>query len=80
MRKFKAKKKMIRRERNTTRFIIPLGTKIDYKNLTFLQRYLNDRGKIMPRRISGISSKEQRQLSNAIKRARFLGLLPVGGY
>jgi len=52
---------------------------IDYKNVALLQKYLNDRGKIVPRRISGVTAKKQRQLSLAIKRARFLGLLTTGG-
>jgi small subunit ribosomal protein S18 len=51
---------------------------IDYKNVSILQRFLNDRGKIVPRRISGLTAKNQRLLNSAVKKARFLGLLPVG--
>src|SRR3989338_2584719 len=69
----------VRRVRTFTKFLIPKGEKIEYKNLNLLTRYLNDRGKISPRRYSGISASEQRQLAQAIKRARFLALLPVGG-
>jgi len=49
---------------------------IDYKDVETLQRFMNDQGKILPRRVTGTSAKFQRQLSRAIKRARFLGLLP----
>lgn len=49
---------------------------IDYKDTETLQRFMNDQGKILPRRVTGTSAKFQRQLSRAIKRARFLGLLP----
>ena len=53
--------------------------KIEYKNLMLLQRFLNDRGKIVSRRVSGVSAKEQRKITEAIKLARFLALLPTGG-
>lgn len=49
---------------------------IDYKDTETLQRFMNDQGKILPRRVTGTSAKFQRQLARAIKRARFLGLLP----
>ncbi len=49
---------------------------IDYKNVEFLKRYINEEGKILPRRITGLSAKYQRQLTKAIKRARHLALLP----
>jgi small subunit ribosomal protein S18 len=49
---------------------------IDYKDEKLLQRFLTERGKILPSRLSGISARHQRQLSVAIKRARFLALLP----
>lgn len=64
--------------KNIAKFILPKDTKIDYKNLPLLQRYVTERGKIVPRRISGISAKEQRDMSIAIKYARYLGLLSVG--
>jgi small subunit ribosomal protein S18 len=49
---------------------------IDYKNADMLERFLNDQGKILPRRVTGTSAKHQRQLAKAVKRARFIGLLP----
>ncbi len=49
---------------------------IDYKDVRLLQRYVTERGRIMPRRITGVSAAAQRGLSKAIKRARFLALLP----
>ncbi|HKK45612.1 MAG TPA: 30S ribosomal protein S18 [Balneolaceae bacterium] len=49
---------------------------IDYKDTDLLQRFMNDQGKILPRRVTGTSAKYQRQLSRAIKRARFLGMVP----
>ena len=50
--------------------------KIDYKDTRLLQRYISERGKIVPSRITAVSAKNQRKLSQAIKRARFLALLP----
>ena len=49
---------------------------IDYKDVKLLQRYISERGKIVPSRITAVSGKKQRELSRAIKRARFLALLP----
>ena len=49
---------------------------IDYKDLRLLQRYVSERGKIVPSRITAVSAKKQRELARAIKRARFMGLLP----
>lgn len=49
---------------------------IDFKDIKLLSRFLNEQGKILPSRITGISSKMQRQLTVAIKRARHLGLMP----
>ncbi|MBO1925130.1 MULTISPECIES: 30S ribosomal protein S18 [Thiomicrorhabdus] len=49
---------------------------IDYKDLDTLKAYITETGKIVPSRITGTSAKYQRQLSNAIKRARYLALLP----
>ena len=50
--------------------------KIDYQDVTLLQRYVAERGKIVPSRITAVSAKKQRELARAIKRARFLALLP----
>ena len=49
---------------------------IDYKDIEILKRFLNPNGKIMSHKRTGVTSKNQRQLSNAIKYARFMGLLP----
>ena len=49
---------------------------IDYKDVKLLQRYISERGKIVPSRITAVSAKKQRELASAIKRARFLALLP----
>lgn len=49
---------------------------IDYKDVKLLERYVSERGKIVPSRITAVSAKNQRKLAQAIKRARFLGLLP----
>ena len=50
--------------------------KIDYKDVKLLQRFISERGKIVPARITAVSNKKQRILANAIKRARFMALLP----
>lgn len=49
---------------------------IDYKDIKLLQRFISERGKIVPSRITAVSAPKQRELARAIKRARFLGLLP----
>jgi small subunit ribosomal protein S18 len=52
------------------------GTATDYKDVKLLQRYISEKGKIVPARITAVSAKKQRLLSQAIKRARHLSLLP----
>lgn len=49
---------------------------IDYKDVDLLKRFVSERGKILPRRVTGTSAKNQRKLTVAIKRARVMGLLP----
>ncbi|MCQ2229846.1 MAG: 30S ribosomal protein S18 [Bacteroidales bacterium] len=49
---------------------------VDYKNPEFLKKFLNEQGKILPRRITGTSLKYQRKVAKAVKRARHLALLP----
>ncbi len=49
---------------------------VDWKDVDFLRQFVPERGKIMPRRISGISAKDQRRLAKAIKRARSMAMLP----
>jgi small subunit ribosomal protein S18 len=64
------------RRRKTCPFTGTNAPKIDYKDVRLLQRYISERGKIIPARISAVCAKKQRELARAIKRARFLGLLP----
>ena len=64
------------RRRKTCPFSVPGAPKIDYKDVKLLQRFISERGKIVPSRITAVSAKKQRELSQAIKRSRFLGLLP----
>ena len=64
------------RRRKTCPFSGANAPKIDYKDVRLLQRFVSERGKIVPSRISAVSSKKQRELAQAIKRARFLALLP----
>ena len=64
------------RRRKSCPFSGPNAPKIDYKDTKLLQRFISERGKIVPSRITAVSTKKQRELSQAIKRARFLGLLP----
>lgn len=52
------------------------GEPIDYKDLDLLRRYVTERGKILPRRITNLTAQQQRELTTAIKRARQLALLP----
>lgn len=57
-------------------FCVDKLTEIDYKDVPRLRRYLSERAKIVPRRVTGTCARHQRQLTVAIKRARHLGLLP----
>jgi small subunit ribosomal protein S18 len=67
--------KMPRRfQRRRPRNVLP--EYIDWKDVDFLRNFIPERGKIMPRRISGISAKDQRRIAKAIKRARTMALLP----
>ena len=64
------------RRRKSCPFSGPNAPKIDYKDVRLLSRFLSERGKIVPSRITAVSAKKQRELAQAIKRARFLALLP----
>lgn len=65
-----------RRSRKSCPFGSVAATDIDYKDVATLKRYITETGTIVPSRITGVSSKYQRMLAKAIKRARFLALLP----
>ena len=64
------------RRRKSSPFAHADAPKIDYKDVKLLQRFVSERGKIVPRRITAVTANEQRQLAQAIKRARELALLP----
>ena len=64
------------RRRKTCPFSSKDAPKIDYKDVRLLQRFISERGKIVPSRITAVSAKKQRELARAIKRARILALLP----
>lgn len=68
--------KIFNRPRRTCPFTGPKAQKIDYKDVRLLSRFVTERGRIMPRRITFVSLKAQRQLATAVKRARFLALMP----
>lgn len=70
-----SKKRMYFRKK-VCRFCVDKNLKIDYKEVDILRRFVTEGGKIIPKRISGNCSKHQRQLSNEIKRARAVALLP----
>jgi small subunit ribosomal protein S18 len=80
------REKRERRSRRETTELSPLvkkGTKylegvktVDYKDSELLRKFMTERGKIMPRRITGTSAKQQRQIKSAIRRSRTMGLLP----
>jgi small subunit ribosomal protein S18 len=65
-----------RRRRKVCPFSGENGLKIDYKDPKMLLRYMSEKGKIAPSRITAVTQKKQRELAKAIKRARYLGLLP----
>ena len=64
------------RRKKTCPFSGAGAPKIDYKDVKLLQRFISERGKIVPSRITAVSTKKQRLLANAIKRARYMALLP----
>ena len=65
-----------RSRKSVCAFCIDKIENIDYKDVNRLKKYITERGKILPRRISGNCAKHQRQLTTAIKRARIMALLP----
>ena len=67
--------------RKACRFCEGRIARVDYKDGRGLDRYISDRGKILPRRATGTCARHQRQMATAIKRARYLALLPyIRGY
>ncbi len=78
MRNVRQKKKIFQRRR-VCRFCADKELVIDYKDIKTLSNYLTERGKIIPRRIYGNCAKHQRQMTEAIKRARQIALLPYSG-
>jgi small subunit ribosomal protein S18 len=73
------KKKRVFHRRKVCRFCADSKIEIDYKDQKLLKYFITERGKIIPRRISGTCSKHQRVLTHAIKRARTIALLPYVG-
>jgi len=71
-----ATKKERRPKRKVCNFCAEKVDGIDYKDATRLRKYISERGKILPRRISGNCAKHQRGLTTAVKRARIIALLP----
>ncbi|MBS4168339.1 30S ribosomal protein S18 [Parachlamydia sp. AcF125] len=64
------------RKRKTCPFTAAGITEIDYKDVNTLSKFITERGKILPRRITGVSAYHQKRLAEAIKRARHIALLP----
>jgi len=65
-----------RKRKKVCSFCVDKAGQIDYKDTAKLRRYLSDRSKILPRRMTGVCAEHQRQLTVAIKRARHIALLP----
>ena len=76
-----AAKKPMRKapRRKVCAFCLDKATEIDYKDTAKLKKFVTEKGKILPRRMTGVCSKHQRLLSTAIKRARLVALLPFKG-
>jgi small subunit ribosomal protein S18 len=64
--------------RKVCRFCADSQIKIDFKDVDLMGMYISERGKIVPRRITGTCARHQRELAAAIKRARYIALLPFG--
>ena len=71
---FKEHKEFGRRKKKV--FIMCTGKDVNYKDVDTLKRFINDRGKIVPRRVTGTCARHQRHIAREIKRARAIGLLP----
>ncbi|WP_035293110.1 30S ribosomal protein S18 [Clostridium sp. KNHs214] len=70
------RKRVKRRRKKVCTFCADKAKVIDYKDINTLKKYITERGKILPRRISGNCAKHQRELTIAIKRSRNIALLP----
>jgi len=70
------KEKGSRRKKRVCAFCVDKIVDVDYKDVNRLKKYITERGKILPRRISGNCARHQRRLTTAIKRARIMALLP----
>ena len=70
-----SRRPFLRRQKSCP-FSGPNAPRIDYKDVRLLQRFLSERGKIVPSRITAVSTKKQRELAQAVKRARNIALLP----
>lgn len=64
--------------RRPMKIAVPEGAALDFKNVELLKKFLTDRGKMLARRLTGVTAQQQRNISRAIKQARYLGLLPAG--
>lgn len=73
---FKKKKKKILKRRKYNKFIPKDVKYVDYKDTELLKRFINNQGSIIPSAVSGLSARQQRAVSKAIKRARVMALLP----
>ena len=69
-------KRPVLRRKKTCPFSGDKSPKIDYKDTKLLKKYLSERGKMIPSRITAVSAKKQRELARAIKRSRYIALIP----
>jgi len=69
-------RKQFFKKRRSCPFSGPNAVKVDYKNIQLLRKFLSDSGKVLPSRITAVSTKHQRHLSRAVKQARYLALVP----
>ena len=76
MREMKRSGKMRRSKRKVCAFCVDKAESIDYKDINKLRKFVTERGKILPRRISGTCAKHQRHIAQQIKYARFMALIP----
>ena len=72
--------RMRRGKRKVDPFLADKTLKIDWRDPQLLSRFITERGKIVPRRVSGLTAKNQRKLKLAIKRARHMSIIPYGGH